>query len=115
MKEATYIGPSIFIKGEVVAHEDCLLGGRIEGTIQVDGHVFTVAPGGHVMGDISGGAVVVAGQVTGRVTAERIELRPTAAIEGDLETPRLGILDGARFEGRIEMPVRREHTLRLAS
>ena len=37
------IGPSIRIKGEIVAREPFLISGQIEGTIDVDGHTLTVA------------------------------------------------------------------------
>ena len=82
MQTAAHIGETIVIKGEVTASEDVIIAGRVEGSITVDGHVLTVAPGANVVADIHAADVIVHGQVFGAVTADRrIELSATAAVE----------------------------------
>ena len=47
---------------------------------------------------------MVAGEIKGNVTAdERIELRPSARLLGNMTAPRILIQDGATFEGKVEM------------
>ena len=108
------IGPSIVIKGEVTAEEDLIVAGRIEGTIQINGHVLHVVAGGHVAADIEARAVVVSGSAKGSLVAtERIDVQAGADVEGQMSTPRLKMADGAVFHGKVEMPNRAK--LALAS
>jgi cytoskeletal protein CcmA (bactofilin family) len=110
------VGASVVIKGELIAEEDVTIAGRVEGTIRVEGHIVTVNAGGHVAADIEARAIVVSGRVKGRVVAEdRIDLRDGADVDGDLVAPRIGMAEGARFNGRVEMPERAASPLALAS
>ena len=104
MEPTARIGASIVVRGEIVAQEDVLIAGRVEGTIRIEGHRAIVAPGAQVVAGIHAREVVVSGQVLGDVTAgERIDLRETADMQGDLVTPALKIADGAAFQGRVDM------------
>jgi cytoskeletal protein CcmA (bactofilin family) len=106
MDARAQIGPSIVIKGEVTAGEDLIVAGRIEGIIQIDGHILTVTAGGHVAADAEAKAIVVAGAATGTLSAaERIDIQDGANIEGELAAPRIRMSEGATFNGRIEMPM----------
>jgi cytoskeletal protein CcmA (bactofilin family) len=49
---------------------------------------------------------MVAGQVTGAIHAkDRIELQATAQVAGDIHTPRIAIVEGARVSGEVKMDV----------
>jgi cytoskeletal protein CcmA (bactofilin family) len=103
MERPSEIGSSIVVKGEVTAHEDIVVSGRVEGSISVSGHSVTVNAGAQLVCDIDARSIVVAGQVFGTLSAdERIELRKTANVEGELNTPSLRIEDGAVFQGKAE-------------
>jgi cytoskeletal protein CcmA (bactofilin family) len=53
---------------------------------------------------IKAASVVVAGTVSGEINAtERIEIRPSARISGNLAAPRMAMHEGAIFEGRCAM------------
>jgi cytoskeletal protein CcmA (bactofilin family) len=107
MQATAQIGSSIRIKGDLTANEDVTIAGRVEGTIKIAGHIVFVEPGGHVSADVAAKGIVVCGTVKGKLTAEdRIELRNSAVIEGELIAPRVGMADGAGFQGRIEMAKR---------
>ena len=44
------------------------------------------------------------GKVTGNITtAEAINIRETATVDGDLVAPKIGIAEGASFRGKIDM------------
>jgi len=100
-------GATVVIKGTVTAGEDLWLGGRVEGTIKVPDHVLTLGPDAEVTADVQARAVVVSGAVTGNVKAtERVVLNETGAISGDIRSPRVEMHEGARVDGRVDMPAR---------
>ncbi|MEP6610128.1 MAG: polymer-forming cytoskeletal protein [Burkholderiaceae bacterium] len=101
MQHGAHIGPSVVVKGEISAKEPISVSGRVEGTIDVPGHVVTIEAGAHVIADVSAAGIVVAGTVKGSLVAEdRIELRASAEVEGDLSAPRLAVDDGARVSAK---------------
>lgn len=103
MDQRAAIGTTVVIKGELSAHEDVVIAGRVEGLINVAGHVVVVEPGAHVVGDITAKGIVVAGTVSGSLLAEeRIQIRSGAELEGDLAAPSIAMADGAVVCGRIE-------------
>lgn len=102
MQHGANIGPSVVIKGEISAKEPLVVSGRVEGTIDVPGHVVTIEAGAQVTANVAAGGIVVSGTVHGALVAEeRIVLRAGAEVEGDLSAPRLAIEDGARACGRV--------------
>jgi cytoskeletal protein CcmA (bactofilin family) len=98
------IGKSITIKGDVFGSEDLVIDGRVEGRIDLKDHHLTIGPNGEVPADISGKQVTIVGHVAGNVTAvERVEVRESGRIEGDITAPRLLIHEGAQVNGAISM------------
>ncbi|PYR80311.1 MAG: cell shape determination protein CcmA [Acidobacteria bacterium] len=105
MQQAAGIGPSIIIKGELNAHEDIIIGGRVEGSVLVEGCKLTIGPGAMIVADVRAREIVVAGHVLGGLAAQdRIELREGSDIEGDITTPVLRMMEGAGLRGRVDMP-----------
>ena len=103
-------GQSIVIKGDISGSEDLAIAGRVEGSIALDGRVLTLAAGSQVLGRISATSVIVSGTVEGRIDAsERLEVRNTAVIDGDLSAPALLVADGAQLRATVDMPARGEH------
>jgi cytoskeletal protein CcmA (bactofilin family) len=100
-------GKSIVIRGEVRADEDLTLAGRVEGSIEVPNHVLTIEDGAQMVATITARRVMVSGSITGNITAaDQVVLTEGAIVEGDLVAPRITMADGARFNGRIDMPAR---------
>ena len=103
MHERARLGSTIVIKGELTAHEDLVIAGRLEGSIHVTGHFVTVEAGASVVGDIKATEIVVTGTVAGSLVAEeRIQMRDGADLKGDASAPRVVVTDGALVNGRIE-------------
>jgi len=99
-------GASIVVKGQIAASEDFVVTGRVEGDIHLDAGVLTLAHGSHVIGEIAAPAAVVNGEVQGNVTVtERLDVRATAVVRGNLASPALVVADGAQVNGHVEMPV----------
>ena len=100
----THIGPSIRITGDVSSDEDLTIHGRVNGRVVLRDHTVVIAPEAEIEADIRGAKVVVLGQVKGSVTAvNRIELGPSATATGSLSANQVVLIEGARFNGRIDM------------
>lgn len=103
--EYARIGPTLHIRGEISGNEDVYIDGQVEGTIQLAGNSLTVGPNGRVEANISARNVTIAGTLAGNIQAsERTELRKTAVVNGDVETRRISIEDGAFFKGKLDIP-----------
>ena len=103
----TTIGASIVITGELISTEDITLQCRVNGQVVVRDALLTIGEPAQLRADIRGARVLVRGQLKGSVVAsERIELAPTAAVEGSLSANRVVLADGCRFNGRIDMDQR---------
>lgn len=78
--------------------------GLVEGTIELRQNVLTVGPNGKIMAKILAKAVVVLGHVHGNISAvEKIDIRDSGSVDGDLVSPRVAISEGAHFRGSIDM------------
>jgi cytoskeletal protein CcmA (bactofilin family) len=96
------IGPSVVIRGEISSAEDLIINGRVEGTIEIGDHHLTVGAGGSVTAPLTARAITISGAVRGNVTArERIEVRATGSVHGDLRAPHIVVCEGAALKGRV--------------
>lgn len=98
------IGKSVFIKGELSGSEDLYLDGQVEGSIALKGNNLTIGPNGQVKGSIEAKGVVVQGKLEGNAQAsERVELRKSAVVAGDIATQRIAIEEGAFLKGKVDI------------
>jgi cytoskeletal protein CcmA (bactofilin family) len=102
--EFAHIGKSVVIKGELSGSEDLYVDGSVEGKIELRSHSLTVGPNGKVKADVTAKAVVVQGKLDGSVNAsDRVELRKTAVVTGDVTTQRIAIEEGAYLQGKVDI------------
>jgi cytoskeletal protein CcmA (bactofilin family) len=102
--EMVNIGKSVVIKGELNGSEDLTIEGQVEGKIELRDHVLTIGPNGRIKAQVFAKAVVVLGKVSGNVSAsEKVDIRDSGSVEGDIVAPRVAIADGAYFRGSIDM------------
>jgi cytoskeletal protein CcmA (bactofilin family) len=102
--EFAHIGKSVVIKGELSGSEDLYVDGSVEGKIELRSHSLTVGPNGNVKADVSAKAVVIQGKLNGSVNAsERVELRKSAVVTGDVTTQRIAIEEGAFLQGKVDI------------
>jgi cytoskeletal protein CcmA (bactofilin family) len=98
------VGKSISIKGELSGSEDIYVDGQVDGSIQMSGNSLTIGPNGRVHANVSAKNVTVGGALDGNIQAsERTELRKTAVVNGDVQTKRIAIEEGAYFKGKLEI------------
>ena len=102
--EMTLIGKSIVIKGELSCGEDLYIDGQVEGTIDPKGNRLTVGPTGRVKANVTACAVVVQGKLEGNIQAsDRVDLKQSAVVMGDIATQRISIDEGAYFKGSLNV------------
>ncbi len=101
--EMAHIGKSVVIKGELSGSEDLYLDGEVEGTIELSGNSLTVGPNGRVRANTHAKNIVVHGKVNGNLSADRVELKKSSLVTGDIHTQRIVIEDGAFFKGGIDI------------
>jgi cytoskeletal protein CcmA (bactofilin family) len=103
-RDAAVIGPSIHIDGDVRGEEDLLIEGEVGGTVQLKNNSLTIGPNGKVRADVYAHSIYVDGYVEGDLFgAERVHIRKSAQVKGNVTSPRVSVEDGAKFKGAIEM------------
>src|SRR5215510_8925159 len=99
-----HIGKSVLIKGEISGNEDIYIDGQVEGSVQLLGNSLTVGPNGRVHASVAAKNVTVGGTLEGNIQAsERTEMRKSAVVNGDVQTRRIAIEEGAFFKGKLEI------------
>jgi cytoskeletal protein CcmA (bactofilin family) len=102
--EIATIGKSVVVKGELSGSEDLVVDGEVEGSITLRGQSLTIGPNGRVRANIEARNVILHGRVDGDIHAsDRVELRKSASLSGDITTARISIEDGAFFKGTIDI------------
>src|ERR1035441_11036528 len=97
------IGKSVIVKGELSGSEDLYVDGEVERSISLRGQSLTVGPNGRVHANIEARNVIVHGRIDGNIQAsDRVELRKSASLLGDISTARVANQDGPGFNGTIE-------------
>jgi cytoskeletal protein CcmA (bactofilin family) len=98
------IGKSVVIKGELSGSEDLYLDGQVEGSIALKGNSLTVGPNGQVKASVDAKAIVVQGKLDGNIQAsDRVDLRKSAVVNGDITAQRISIEEGAYVKGKIDI------------
>ncbi|MGH9687855.1 MAG: bactofilin family protein [Candidatus Acidiferrales bacterium] len=103
-REASRISAGIKIRGEISGDSDLYLDGEASGKIRVTGARVTVGPQGKVQADIEAREIVINGNVQGNLKADAtLRLGSSSRVQGALTAPSIGIDDGARFRGKVEV------------
>lgn len=77
--------------------------GEINGSVLKARQVM-LAKGGAIRGDVTAHEIVLGGVVDGNVTAaDRLELQPTAVVNGNIGTKSIVVMEGARINGAVKM------------
>jgi cytoskeletal protein CcmA (bactofilin family) len=96
------LGKSVMIKGELSGSEDLTLYGRMEGSVKLPEYTLTIGPDADIRAEISAKTVVILGGVTGNVVAgEKVEIRATGSVTGDIASPRFAIQEGGSMRGKV--------------
>ena len=103
-----WVGKGVVFKGDLLSSEDMTVDGRVEGTIQLRDHGLTIGPDADIRADIVAKTVTVLGAVVGAITAsDKVDIRETGSVEGDIIAPRVAMADGAVMWGRVDTSSRK--------
>ena len=70
----------------------------------VKANSLTVGPNGQVKASVEAKGVVVQGKLEGNIQAsDRVELRKSAVVTGDISTQRISIEEGAYLKGKVDI------------
>jgi cytoskeletal protein CcmA (bactofilin family) len=99
----TVIGTGAHLEGRLTAEGTVRIHGSVQGEL-ISSETIVIEKSGQVIATVTAAQVVVAGQIEGQVRgSERVELRPTARVRGELHAHVLVIQEGAAFEGRASI------------
>jgi cytoskeletal protein CcmA (bactofilin family) len=91
------------IVGSIKCSGNIHLAGKLNGDLTCSGNAVLLESAS-VKGNLSVESVSVMGQVSGNITArDRIELKSTARVAGDIKSKRLTVEDGVTFVGKSEV------------
>jgi len=101
--KVSVLGPSLRFKGELIADEDLVIQGQVEGSI-LHTRSLTIGAQGRVQGDVKARRITVEGTVQGDLYAlEGVSLRQGALVVGNLYSNKISIAEGAKLNGRVDM------------
>ena len=90
------------IEGKYTFHGTVMLNGKFSGEINSSDSLI-IGEKGVVNATVRAGVVLINGEVIGNVFAtERVELRGTARVYGDVEAPVIVVDEGVLFEGHCK-------------
>jgi cytoskeletal protein CcmA (bactofilin family) len=100
---SAFIDEGSEIEGKYSFSGTVMLNGKLSGEIQTR-DTLIIGEKGVVNAIVRAGTVIISGEVVGNVNAsERVELRGTARVFGDVEAPVVVVEEGVLFEGHCRM------------
>ncbi len=109
------LGPGILWKGNLRGTGGIRIEGTFEGDITLRGLVVVGETGKVVCQTLQANTVIVAGTVTGNITAEKLEIRGTGRVWGDVIISALATEEGGFLRGQVRMEEKIEFPLEPAS
>jgi cytoskeletal protein CcmA (bactofilin family) len=102
------LGPGINWKGDLRGSGGLRIEGAFEGEINIRGLVVIGETGRVSCDQIQANSVIVAGAVKGNIISEKLEIRSTGRVWGDVTTVAFSTEEGAFLRGQVRMEERVE-------
>jgi cytoskeletal protein CcmA (bactofilin family) len=101
-KLETFLGINSSFKGELNVKGTLRVDGTVEG--QLDADYLILSESAEVKGEIRAKKIIIGGKMDGNVRAqELVEIKSKGKVLGDIFTPKLAIIEGAEFDGKVAM------------
>ena len=97
------LGPGIIWKGNLRGSGGVRIEGAFEGDITLRGLVVIGETGRLTCENLRANSVIVAGTVNGCITAEKLDIRSTGRVWGDVTVVALATEEGAFLRGQVRM------------
>jgi cytoskeletal protein CcmA (bactofilin family) len=99
----TVLGPGISWKGDLRGKGGVRVEGALEGEIAIRGMVIVGETGRVTCEFFKADSVVVAGTVSGKIVAQKLEIRSTGRVYGDVTIQSFSTEEGAFLRGKVTM------------
>ncbi len=99
----TVLGPGINWKGDLRGKGGIRIEGTLEGEIAVQGIVIVGETGRVTCKTFKAGTIIVAGSVNAEIVSEKLEIRATGRVYGDVTTQSFSTEEGAFLRGKVTM------------
>jgi cytoskeletal protein CcmA (bactofilin family) len=97
------LGPGISCEGNLRGAGGVRIEGSFEGDVALRGLLVVGETGRVTANSIQANTVIIAGAVHGNITAEKLEIRSTGRVWGDVVTSAFSTEEGAFLRGQIRM------------
>ena len=97
------IGPGVVWKGKLSGKGGVRVEGALDGDINMQGLLVVGETGRVTCETLKASVVVVAGAVRGDITAEKLEIRSTGRVWGNVVTAAFSTEEGAFLRGQVTM------------
>jgi cytoskeletal protein CcmA (bactofilin family) len=98
-----WIGKAVRVEGRVISAEDLTIDGDVQGSIELGEHTLTIGQDARIKADLLAKTVTISGMVKGNVKAvDKVDLRSTGSVDGDITAPRFVMADGATVMGKVQ-------------
>jgi cytoskeletal protein CcmA (bactofilin family) len=96
----TVIGRGSVIEGTFTVQNSVRIDGTIHGPVEVGG-LLILGNGGEIDGEVRARDAIIGGTIKNKILASgRVTLEPKSVVQGEVNTSRLVIEEGATFEGK---------------
>ena len=99
----TVLGPGISWKGDLRGKGGVRIEGALEGEVAIHGMVIIGETGRVTSETVKAESVIVAGVVQGKIVSEKLEIRATGRVYGDVRTKSFSTEEGAFLRGKVTM------------
>ncbi len=97
------IGPDVEITGNVKCESHIQLNGKLNGDLNCGG-LASIGRESAIKGNVQTESIALSGALNGNITArDKIDLKSTARLHGDIRARRLTVEDGVTFVGKVEV------------
>jgi cytoskeletal protein CcmA (bactofilin family) len=101
-KLRSLVGAQSEFRGELTVAGTLRMDGVVTGRVQADEVILSEAA--TIKGDVLARKIIVGGKVEGNIRAsELVEIGSKGKVRGDIFTNSLSVMEGAEFNGKIEM------------
>jgi len=101
-KLGSLLGINSSFKGELKVKGTLRVDGTVEG--QLDADYVILSETAEVKGEIKAKKIIIGGKMDGNTRAqELVEIKSKGKVWGDIFTTKLTIIEGAEFNGKVEM------------
>lgn len=97
------IGPDVEITGNVKCESHIQLNGKLNGDLTCGG-LASIGKECNIKGNVQTESIALSGSLNGNITArDKIDLKASARLHGDIRAKRLTVEDGVTFVGKVDV------------